>query len=75
MKPELKRKLLRPFIEIAKAQRKLRKELRTPEEIIDMRDKVHIELMLAQKRGSTVLANDLSIKEKLLNWVLKDANI
>jgi len=75
MKPELKRKLLRPFIEIAKAQRKLRTELRTPEEIIDMRDKVHVELMLAQKRGSTVLANDLSIKEKLLNWVLKDANI
>ena len=75
MKPELKRKLLRPFIEIAKAQRKLRKELRTPEEIVDMRDKVHIEFMLAQKRGSTVLANDLSIKEKLLNWVLKDANI
>jgi len=75
MKPSLKRKLLRPFIEIAKAQRKLRKELRTPEEIVDMRDKVHIEFMLAQKRGSTVLANDLSIKEKLLNWVLKDANI
>ena len=75
MKPELKRKLLRPFIEIAKAQRKLRTELRTPEEIIDMRDKVHVELMLAQKRGSTVLANDLSIKEKILNWVLKDANI
>ena len=75
MKPELKRKLLRPFIEIAKAQRKLRTELRTPEEIIDMRDKVHVELMLAQKRGSTVLANDLSIKEKLLNWVLKDGNI
>ena len=75
MKPSLKRKLLRPFIEIAKAQRKLRKELRTPEEIIDMRDKVHIEFMTAQKKGMKQIADTLEIKEKVLNWVLKDANI
>ena len=75
MKPSLKRKLLRPFIEIAKAQRKLRKELRTPEEIIDMRDKIHVEFMTAQKKGNKMIADTLEIKEKVLNWVLKDANI
>ena len=75
MKPSLKRKLLRPFIEIAKAQRKLRKELRTPEEIIDMRDKIHVEFMVAQKKGMKVIADTLEIKEKVLNWVLKDANL
>ena len=75
MKPSLKRKLLRPFIEIAKAQRKLRKELRTPEEIIDMRDKIHVEFMTAQKKGNKMIADTLEIKEKVLNWVLKDANL
>ena len=75
MNPSLKRKLLRPFIEIAKAQRKLRKELRTPEEIIDMRDKIHVEFMVAQKKGNKMIADTLEIKEKVLNWVLKDANI
>ena len=75
MKPSLKRKLLRPFIEIAKAQRKLHKELRTPEEIIDMRDKIHVEFMTAQKKGNKMIADTLEIKEKVLNWVLKDANI
>ena len=75
MNPALKRKLLRPFIEIAKAQRKLRKELRTPEEIIDMRDKIHIEFMAAQKKGMKLVADTLEIKEKVLNWVLKDANL
>jgi hypothetical protein len=70
--PKWKRKLLRPFIEIAKAQRKLRKELRTPEEIIDMRDKIHLDLMQAEKKGSTLLATELRFKEGILNWVLKN---
>jgi hypothetical protein len=71
MNPSFKRKLLRPFIEIAKATRKLKKELKTPEEIIDMRDKIHIELMTAQKKGMKQVADILEIKEKILNWVLK----
>lgn len=75
MKPEFKRKLLRPFIEITKATRKLRKELRTPEEIVDLRDKLHIEFMVAQKKGNKVIADTLEIKEKVLNWVLKDGAI
>lgn len=74
MKPSLKRKLLRPFIEIAKATRKLRHELRTPEEIIELRDKIHVELMAAQKKNMTLLSTELGYKEKILNWVLKDGN-
>ena len=72
MTPSLKRKLLRPFIEITKATRKLRKELRTPEEIVDMRDKIHVEFMVAQKKGNKMIADVLEIKEKVLNWVLKE---
>lgn len=75
MNPAIKRKLLRPFIEIAKATRKLKHELRTPEEIIELRDKIHVELMAAQKRNFTLLVTELTYKEKILNWVLKDGNI
>ena len=72
MTPSLKRRLLRPFIEISRATRKLHKELRTPEEIIDMRDKIHLDLMQAQKKGSLLLATELGYKESMLNWVLKN---
>ena len=75
MKPSLKRKLLRPFIEITRANRKLCHELRNPEEIIDLRDKIHVDFMEAQKKGNKMIADVLEIKEKVLNWVLKDGTI
>ena len=74
MKPATKRRLLRPFIEITRMSRKLRHELRTPEEIIDTRDKIHTDLMVADKNRvrDNNKVNELKFKEEILNWVLKE---
>jgi len=71
MKPSIRRNLLRPFIAIQRDIRRLKHPMRTPDEILDMRDDVHVNLMVAERAGNLV-SKELAIKEKVLNWVLKE---
>ena len=74
MKPATKRKLLRPFIEFSRLKNKIYHELRSPEEIVNKRDEIHVALMVADKNrlkdNNKIL--ELKHKEEILNWVLKN---
>jgi hypothetical protein len=67
----IKRNILRPFISIQRDIKKLKHPIRTPDEILDMRDDVHVNLMTAERSNNKSQVIELQTKEKALNWVLK----
>ncbi len=70
-KSSLKRNLLRPFVKIQRELKRLGHPIRTPDEILDMRDDVHVLLMTAERANNPAMVKELGTKEKVLNWVLK----
>jgi hypothetical protein len=72
MKPALKRKLLRPLTWCRRTRNKIFHELRTPEEIIDLRNKLHDKLIMAERIGNEDNIIEYTIKKETLNWVLKE---
>ena len=70
--PNLKRELLRPFIRIQRELKKLNHPIRMPEEIIEMRDKIHNDFIIAEKKNNNDKMIEFKAKKDILNWVLKN---